>query len=129
MNVITLVGRLTADVKMEHTTTGKAVGHFTLAVQRRFKKDEADFIRCVAWEKRAEIISQYVKKGQQLALTGSLQIRQYEDKEGNKRSMTEVLVDNITFIGGATTVNTTGAAVAPINKNTPASNIDDEFPF
>ena len=102
LNRIVLMGRLTADPEMKQTKNGIAVGSFTLAVDRdRKDKDtgerEADFIRCVVWRSTAEFASRYFSKGQMAVVSGRLTIRPWTDDQGNKRSTTEVLVDNLYF--------------------------------
>lgn len=102
MNNITLIGRLTRDPEIKTIPSGKVVANFTLAVDRRFKspgQQEVDFINCQAWGKTGEIIEQYVSKGRQLGVAGRLQIRKYQDKDGNNRYATEVVVDQFTFVG------------------------------
>lgn len=101
MNTVQLLGRLTKDPEAETVKIGKekkSVCNFTIAVDRGFGEDaKTDFIECVAWEKRAEILDEYFKKGQRIAVTGSLQVDQWKDDEGNNRSRTRVLVSSIDF--------------------------------
>ena len=102
MNVICIMGRLTADPELRHTASQVPVTSFTVAVDRAFQpkgsdKREADFIPVVAWRNTAEFICRYFHKGQRIALQGSLQSRQYTDKEGNKRTAYEVVADNVFF--------------------------------
>ena len=100
LNKAILMGRLTADPELRKTTSGTSVTSFTLAVNRDFKKDgqqETDFINCVAWKNTAEFVCKYFQKGQQAAVDGSIQTRSYTDKDGNKRTAFEVLVNNIYF--------------------------------
>lgn len=98
MNRICLVGRLTKKPELKESESGTKQATFTLAVNRP-RTDQADFINCVAWNKLAETIEKYLDKGRELGVEGRLQINHYEDREGNKRSSTSVVVDNITFIG------------------------------
>ena len=98
MNQVALVGRLTRDIEINKTGTGKSVTNFTLAVKDRFNKDKAHFIDCVAWEKQAELLQQYMKKGSQLGVEGNLIQRQYQTKEGQNRNVIEVNVSNVTFL-------------------------------
>lgn len=97
------MGRCTADPEMRTTANGVSVATFTLAVNRRFRNAqgeyEADFINCVAWRNTAEFIAKYFSKGKQIAVVGSIQTRKYEDKQGNKRTATEVVVDEAHFCG------------------------------
>ena len=93
------IGRLTRDPEVRYTQSGKACAKFTLAIDRRRSgddKQQADFISCVAWEKTAEVISQYVSKGQKIAVEGRIQTRSYE-KDGTKRYVTEVVVGSMEF--------------------------------
>jgi single-strand DNA-binding protein len=96
------MGRLTFDPELKSTGSGIAVCSFTVAVDRRSKQEErqTDFIRCVAWRQTAEFISRYFHKGSMIAVQGSIQVRNYEDKNGQKQTMTEVIVDNASFCGG-----------------------------
>lgn len=102
MNKVVLLGRLTKDVEIKYTQSGKVVASFTLAVDRPFAgqdgKKEADFINCQIWGKSAELLGNSVHKGQRLLVEGRLQIRQYEDKQGAKRWITEVICDRFEYI-------------------------------
>ena len=97
INTVALMGRLTADPELKHTSNGYAVVSFCVAVNRRFKDQQADFINCIAWRQTAEFICKYFGKGQTIALEGSIQTRNYTDRDGNKRNATEVLVENASF--------------------------------
>ena len=102
MNHIDLMGRLTRDPELRHTQGGTPVASFTLAVDRRYAPKDGgdrpvDFIDCVAWRQTGEFISKYFSKGQMLAVSGSLQIREWTDREGNKRRSAEVVCDNAYF--------------------------------
>lgn len=101
MNVVCLLGRLTGDPELRRTQTDVAVTSFCVAVDRAYQpkgqERQTDFINVVAWRGTAEFICRYFHKGQRIALNGSLQSRQYTDKEGNKRTAYEVVVDNAFF--------------------------------
>jgi single-strand DNA-binding protein len=99
MNKVILMGRLTKDPEIRYTQTSKAVANFTIAVSRRFKKDEADFINCVAWEKTAEFISKYFSKGGMIAVVGSIQTRTWDDEDGKRHYVTEVVAEEAYFTG------------------------------
>lgn len=102
MNVVTLLGRLVKDPELKYTPQGTAVTSFTIAVDRRYQKQgekQADFINCVAWNKTAEFIANYFAKGQMIALCGSIQVRNWEDGNGQKRYATEVIVNEVSFAG------------------------------
>ena len=99
MNKVILLGRLTRDPELRFAAgTGNAVSRFSIAVNRPFKKDEADFINCVAFGKTAETISQYLTKGRQIAITGSIRTGSYDAQDGTKRYTTDVIVENFEFI-------------------------------
>ena len=101
MNTICLMGRLTADPELRSTQSGVAVTSFTLAVERDYtpkgQDKQADFIPVVAWRQTAEFVCKYFRKGQRAALTGSLQTRQYTDRDGNKRTAYEVVAEHVYF--------------------------------
>ena len=102
MNVVVLVGRLTNDPVLRTTQTGTNLANFTIAVPRRFKRDnqpDADFINCTAWGKTGEVISQYLSKGRQIAVQGRIQTSSYQDQSGAQRYRTDVIVENFDFIG------------------------------
>ena len=103
MNKVILIGRTTKEIDLRRTTNGNAVVSFTLAVDNPFQKNEegkntVDFINCVAWNKTAEIMDRYVSKGQKIAVEGRIQTRNYEDKEGKRVYITEVLVSNLEML-------------------------------
>ena len=101
MNSICLMGRLTGDPELKTTQTGVSVTSFSVAVDRAYRsKDQerqTDFINCVAWRQTAEFISRYFRKGQRIALQGSLQSRRYTANDGSQRTVYEVVVDNAFF--------------------------------
>ena len=102
LNHITIMGRLTRDPELRRTGSGIAVARFTLAVDRDFSpKDggerETDFIDCVAWRQTGEFVSKYFTKGRMAVVSGRLQIRNWNDKDGNKRRSAEVVADNVYF--------------------------------
>ena len=100
MNKVILIGRLTRDPELNFASgSGTAVTRFSLAVTRPFKKEETDFINCIAFGKTGETIAQYLTKGRQLAITGSIRTGSYDAKDGTKRYTTDVVVDSFEFIG------------------------------
>lgn len=151
-NKVILMGNLTRDVEMRTTSSGQSVANFSLAVSRSWKgqdgqqQEQTSFINCVAWGKVGEIIEQYTNKGTPLLVSGRLEQRSYEDKEGNKRQAVEVIVEDFNFIGGgrgddsgaSSSPRSSGAQSASSSKkaedNAP-SDIDDkpidlsEIPF
>lgn len=103
MNKVVLLGRLTKDIEVRYTESGTAVGNLTLAVKRRIKNTdgeyESDFINCVCWKETAETMNKYLKKGDPVLVEGRIQTRNFEDKDGNKRYATEVVIEHMDFIG------------------------------
>jgi single-strand DNA-binding protein len=125
---VILVGRLARDPEVRYTASGKANATFTLAVNRYGQNKEADFINCVAWEKLAEICGNNLTKGSQILVEGRIQVRNYETQDGQKRYVTEVIAQNIEFMGNkkpsegqadSTGANSFGSEVFP----------DEEIPF
>ena len=104
MNKVILIGRLVADPELRYTPSGAAVCNFRIAVDRPFNSQsgerEADFIDIVVWNKSAENVAKYMSKGRQIAVEGRLQIRSYDGKDGQRRWVTEVIANNVEFIGG-----------------------------
>ena len=117
MNVCVHLGRLTKDPELKTTQSGKSVVTFSLAVDG-FKKGETDFIDCVAWNATAENLAKFKKKGEQIALTGRITTRSYEDRQGNKRKAVEVTCNTIDFVGGKSNGETTKTPYnAPQSRN------------
>ena len=104
MNKIILIGRLTKDPEVRSTSTGITTANFTVAAQRPFKnkngEQEADFLPCVAFRNSADFISKYFKKGSMICVEGRVQTRNYDAQDGTKRYVTEVVANNVTFVGG-----------------------------
>ena len=99
MNNIILLGRTTSAIELKQTQAGKSVASFSLAVKRPYTKDTTDFHTVVAWDKQAELISKYVHKGDQVCIRGYLTTRTWTDNQGNKRYATEVVADEVSFVG------------------------------
>lgn len=97
LNHISIMGRLTKDVELRYTQSQKPVASFTLAVDRDFGDKQTDFINCVAWNKTAEFVNKYFSKGKMAVVAGRLQMRDWQDKEGNKRIAAEVVAENVYF--------------------------------
>lgn len=132
MNKVILIGRLTKDPELKYTPDGKAVANFTLAVDRPFKnragEREADFISVVVWGKPAENTAQYMGKGSQVAIDGRMQVRTYDDKEGQKRWITEVVANNVKFLDSKKSVENVNKVV----DNIPGEEINfkqEDLPF
>ena len=104
LNVVALMGRLVYDPELKTTQSGTNVCRFRIAVDRSFTRQgeerKADFIDVTAWRQTAEFVSKYFQKGSMIAIEGSLQTRQYRDKNGNNRTATEVLASQMSFCGG-----------------------------
>ena len=102
MNNVSLLGRVVRDIELRYTGNGTAVANFTIAVDRRFKNAngeyDADFIDIVVWRQSAEFVSKYFKKGSPIAVVGNIQTRNYENSEGRKVYVTEVVADNVGFV-------------------------------
>ena len=139
LNHITIMGRLTRDPELRRTGSGVAVASFTLAVDRDFSgrdggERETDFIDCVAWRQTGEFVSKYFTKGRMAVVSGRLQIRSWNDKDGNKRRTAEVVAENVYFgdskrdgeSTGSYGGNTYAAPVAP-TYSAPASNPVSDF--
>ena len=127
MNKVILIGRLTKDPELNFAAgSGTAVTRFSLAVTRPFKKDETDFINCIAFGKTGETIAQYLTKGRQLAVTGSIRTGSYDAKDGTKRYTTDVVVDSFEFIGSG---NNSGAGrdQGSYNNNFGSSNNGSDY--
>ena len=99
INKVVLLGRLTKDPELRYAAgSGTAVCRFTVAINRQLKKDETDFINCVAFGKTGETIAQYLTKGRQIAITGSIRTDSYDAKDGTKRYTTDVIVETFEFV-------------------------------
>ena len=103
MNKCIFLGRLTKDVEIITTNSGKAMGRFSIAVDRPYKNSDgshvADFIPCVAWEQKAGFVAHHFKKGDMICLTGEMQSRSYETQDGSKRTVLELIVTDVEFCG------------------------------
>ena len=129
MNKVILIGRLARDPEMRTTPSGVATTSFTIAVQRNYANAqgdrEADFISCVAWRKQAENIAKYCSKGSQVSVEGRIQTRNYDAQDGTKRYVTEVIADNVSFLGGRSTSSESSSYAA--NNYNNVSNTNDSM--
>ncbi len=106
INKVILIGNVGRDPELRYTASGTAVANFSLATSRRYKdrdgnqREETEWHRCVAWARLAEIINQYAPKGKQLYLEGRLQTRQWDDKDGNTKYTTEIVIEEMKLLGG-----------------------------
>ena len=140
-NLVVLTGRLTADPELKTTTNGTNVTTFSIAVERRYRSGEdrqTDFINIVAWQKTAEFITKYFKKGNLIGIEGSIQTRRYQDKNGNNRTAFEVIANNVQFADFARKDgdSASAAAATPVSFSnadagdfTSIDDIDDDLPF
>lgn len=144
LNCAVIMGRLTATPELRTTGTGISVTSFTVAVDRAYKSGDerqTDFINVVAWRSTADFVTRFFTKGQMIAVQGSIQTRNYEDKNGNKRTAVEIVADNVSFCGsksesgGNTYVQPAAAAPAVSYQSADAGSFsvlpDDSqgFPF
>lgn len=137
MNRVILIGRLTAEPELRHTTTGTAVASYRLAVERQFKQDgqpAADFLNCVAWGRNGEFASNYLHKGSKIAVEGRIQVRTYDDKDGKRVYVTEIVVDHHEFCeskGASSEAEAQSNQTFAVNenKNFDVIDDDDELPF
>ena len=127
LNRIVLIGRLTKEVDLKYTANGKAVAGFTLACDRPFRNQngekEADFINIVVWGKPAELCAEYLSKGKMAAVDGRLQIRNYDNNEGQRVWVTEVVAESVRFLSPKET------APMPEGLGTDINFDDDQIPF
>lgn len=97
MNQCQLMGRLVRDPELKYTPQGTAGTSFTLAVDRRFNRDKADYINIIAWRQTAEFVAKHFAKGQRVAIVGSIQTRSWEDNDGGKHKAVEIVADSVYF--------------------------------
>ena len=123
MNKVFLIGRLTRDPELRYTGSNTAVATFSLAVNRNFTnasgEREADFINIVVWRKQAENVKNYLSQGSQVAIDGRIQTRSYDDQNGQKRYVTEVVADNVEFLGSRSSSNNANPAQQSSNSAEP----------
>lgn len=116
MNTCAFVGRLTSDPELKTTQSGLSVCSFSIAVKRPHVKDTTDFINCVAWRQSAEYLCKYGSKGDMVAVSGTLQSRNYEDKNGNKRTAFDVVADSLSIISGHSNAQATSSPAQEPNE-------------
>ena len=139
MNMICLLGRLTADPELKTTPNGIPVTSFSIAVSRRYRSGEetqADFINIVAWRQTAEFITKYFKKGSMIGIEGAIQTRRYTDKNGNNRTAFEVVANNVQFVESKRDGNAAGGAEPASFSNADVNDFaeiddvsDNDLPF
>lgn len=139
LNSVIIMGRLTSDVELKTTPSNTSVANFTVAVDRNYKSGEerqTDFINCVAWRGTADFVSRYFKKGQMIAVQGRIETRNFEDKNGNKRTAVEVVAENVSFCGSkaeggnnSTQDEAPSFSVLPDSSASFSADDDDGLPF
>lgn len=129
MNKIVIMGRISKDIELKTTNAGKSVANFSVAVNRKLKRDEVDFFDCNAWGKTGEFISQYFSKGRMIAITGEMQSRKYTDKNGNNRTVWEVNVDQAEFCGDGKSNDGESKSDSSSNADFEGTGTDDDLPF
>ena len=147
VNKVLLLGRLGQDIELRHTPNGDAVGTVSMATSETWKdknsgdrKERTEWHRLVIWGRRAEGLEKYLLKGTQIYVEGRLQTRQWEAKDGSKRSTTEIRVDNIEFVGGSrgsgdrsatndTTSDYQGQSASQLDTDPPKELTEDDIPF
>ena len=102
LNKVTLMGRLARDPELKYTQSGKAFTKFSIAVTREFNRDEADFINCVIWRQQAENLANWAKKGALIGITGRIQTRNYENQQGQRVYVTEVIAESFQVLESRT---------------------------
>ena len=143
MNKVFLIGNLTRDPELTETPSGVAVCHFSIAVNRNYTSQDGerqtDFFNCTAWRGQAETIARYTKKGNKVAVTGSVQLRNYEDNQGVKRTAVDIIVQDVEFLTPKANgesfddmmMDAPRAAAAPAKKKPVLREMDDDndIPF
>ena len=142
LNKVMLIGHVGKDPELKYTPGGKAVATFNVATDESYKdksgnlQARTEWHRIVTWERRAEVMGEYLKKGQLVYVEGRLQTRSWDDKDGNKRYMTEIVADNVQFLGGkkseAGGASSTAASVPPPAEDFPppsGAQDEEDLPF
>ena len=133
LNCVAIMGRLAFDPQMRQTTTGKSVAVFRIACDRGRKDARGqtltDWLDVVAWDRLGEFVCQYFEKGQMIAVTGRLQSRSYQDKNGNNRTAVEIVASSLNFVGSKTSTSASYAAQRPAESHEPrlTGQGDDDF--
>ena len=135
-NLVVLTGRLTADPELKTTQSGISVTSFSIAVDRRYRSGEerqTDFINIVAWRQTAEFVTKYFKKGSLIGIEGSIQTRKYQDKDGNNRTVFEVVANNVQFVeskrDSAPSSEPASFSNAGVDDFAEIGDVDDDLPF
>ena len=133
INKAILMGRLTRDPELRHTGSGTPVCSFSIAIDNGYGENrQTDFINCVAWNKTAEFVEKYFTKGRMVVVSGALQIRNYTDKDGNKRRNAEVIANNVYFADSKPNADHSasyGAPSAPVEDYAVIEDTNERLPF
>lgn len=135
VNKAILIGRLGKDPELRYTPSGKAVASFTVATNERWtgqdgqKNESTTWHNIVAWGKQAEVIKEYMTKGRQIYIEGRIDNRSYDDKDGNKRYVSEVVLQNFQFLGDRGSSEGGAPAEVPADKPASSGESDDDLPF
>jgi single-strand DNA-binding protein len=132
LNKAILIGRLTRDPELRYTQSGTSVCSFSIANNRTYvaggeKKEQVSFFNCVAWAKTGEVIAEYCKKGKRIGIEGRLQQRSWDDQDGKKRQVVEIVVDNFQFLDAPGGSGKETPIDAPSSSHEPSSNADNPF--
>jgi single-strand DNA-binding protein len=132
LNKAILIGRLTRDPELRYTQSGTSVCSFSIANNRTYvaggeKKETVSYFNCVAWAKTGEVIAEYCKKGQRIGIEGRLQQRSWDDQEGKKRQVVEVVVDNFQFLSAPGGSGKEAPLDVPSSSPEPSPNTDNPF--
>lgn len=127
MNNVTLMGRLTRDPELKYSQSGKAYCRFTVAINREFNREEADFINCLTFGKTAETIAEYFKKGRRMAIVGRIQTGSYQNSNGDTVYTTEVVADRFEFVDSAKSETSKNQSYS--NNNNDVLDDNDDYPF
>jgi single-strand DNA-binding protein len=139
INNAVIMGRICEDLELRTTASGTSVTSFTVAVDRRFQKQgeekQTDFLTVVCWKSTADFVCRYFHKGSMIAVQGSIQTRNYEDKNGNKRTAVEIVADNVSFCGSKAENGTQETSYTPTFQSASQGDFesidddDDSLPF
>ena len=132
LNKVILGGRITADPELKQTPQGVSVTSFSVAINRRGKEQQTDFINCIAWRQTAEIICKFFKKGSSICIVGNIQVRTWNDNSGNKRYATEIIADEVYFVDSKDEQSSPGAPsfmTAPSTPQFEEISPEDDLPF
>jgi single-strand DNA-binding protein len=121
MNQANLIGRLTRDPEVKQTASGISVCTFSIAITRTFNRDETDYINIVTWRALAENCGKYLAKGRQVGVSGRIQSRSYEGNDGKRRYVTEIVADNVEFLGSGQRSNASSESTAAPKDAPPAA--------